>query len=161
MLRPLAIAAAAFALLAAPARADTLHGIPAPPVTIIHAACPDLDAPSECAIGDVIYTPANADRFAVQHGIGHEFDHAYLDDGERHALIGRLGLTDRPWRTGTGLAGLRSPSERFADAYAACRLGLDPKGERTPWETGYDYQPTRKALRLVCSTIRRAALDPA
>lgn len=142
-------------MMAAP---DSAHGaaagIIAPTATIVREPCPDPDAPSECVIGSTIYYPANASRFALEHGRGHVFDHEYLDDGERHKLARLMGASG-PWRVegATGLAGLHAPSERFADAYAACRLGLDPE---TRWESGYDYQPTRRQLRRVCGTISRA-----
>lgn len=129
--------------------------IPAPAATVVRAPCPDSAAVACTARASAtIYVSAGADAFAVEHERGHLFDAQRLDDGERAKLERLLGLPGRPWRSGTGLEGLLSPSERFADAYAACRLGLDPNGR---WRTAYDYQPSRRTFMRTCATIARAA----
>lgn len=146
-------------MLAALAVAVTLAGIPAPSVTVVGDPCPAATATGICTIESTIYAPANASRFAVQHEIGHAFDEQFLDDGERNALKRAMGMPiSRPWQLGTGLTheGLNSPSERFADLYAACRLKMDPEGL---WESAYDYQPTRRSLRRACGVVRRASSD--
>jgi hypothetical protein len=48
------------------------------------------------------------------------------------------------------------PSERFADAYATCRLRFSPDGQ---WADGYGYAPSVRAHRRVCAAIRRYADD--
>jgi hypothetical protein len=133
----------------------TLATIPAPTVRVVHEPCPDSDAVA-CTVRATatVYVTPGADRFAVQHELGHLFDAQRLDDGERAKLERLLALPGRPWRSGTGLEGLLSPSERFADAYAACRLRLDPDRN---WMSAYDYEPSRRGFRKTCATIARAA----
>jgi hypothetical protein len=52
------------------------------------------------------------------------------------------------------------PAETFADAYAACALGLTPQGHRVhglrvgDWQTAYGYHPTTRQHRRVCFTIQ-------
>lgn len=138
-----------------------LMGIPAPTAVVVHAPCPTPEATGACASRQeqVIYAPANVDRFALEHERGHLFDAQYLDGGERLALRRAMRLPlSRPWQSGTGLtaAGLGSPSERFADLYAACRLRMDPDGL---WESAYDYQPTRREFKRACGVVRRASRD--
>lgn len=129
--------------------------IPAPNATLVRAPCPDgSGVPCTIRTTDTVYVPAGTSRFAVQHELGHLYDEQRLDDGERAKLQRLMGLPPGPWRAGTGLAGVRSPSERFADAYAACRLRLDPEGR---WESAYDYQPTSRQHARMCRTIARAA----
>lgn len=133
--------------------------IPTPHALVITAACPDMDGQATagaCSFPDGrVYLPAGTDQFARQHELGHIFDAQYLDAGERNRATRLLGFpAGTPWRNGTGLGGFDSPHELFADAYAACRLGLDPMSE---WETSYDYAPTRRELRAMCGFIRRAA----
>lgn len=146
----------ALGLSAAPARADdaaiaSRSGIPSPRATIIHAPCPDVGG--SCAYADGrVYLARGASRFARQHELGHVFDTQFLDEGERNKLQRLLGLPRGPWFDGTG-EGSASPSEMFADAYAACRLQLDPMGL---WQVSYGYLPTRRQHRLVCATIVRA-----
>lgn len=137
-------------------------GIPTPRATVIDAPCPYTDdeiSGVACAYSDTatIYAPHDEGAFILEHELGHIFDVQYLDDGERHALVRALGLTAGPWDRGSGLdGGNTSPIEWFADAYAACRLRLDP---RHKWETAYDYQPSAKRHRKVCGIIRRASVD--
>ena len=84
------------------------------------------------------------------------------------ALAPLLGASDgTPWDAGTGLAacaGEVCPSERYADAYAACRLGWSPDGRRGrdgrihgEWAVAYGYTPTARTHRRVCAAIRRYA----
>lgn len=145
----------------AAALAIALALIPSPRALVVYGPCPDATAASACTYADqgLIYAPKGTSRFAIEHERGHVFDQQLLGPGERHALQGAMGLPEsRPWRTGTGLTaeGLSSPSERFADLYAACRLRLDPE---TRWESAYDYQPSRRAFRHACGVVRRAGRD--
>lgn len=139
------------------ASASAMRGIPAPAVVTVAASCPDGSG-APCSAGSTIYIPPGTEPFALQHEIGHAFDAYYLDAGERHRFQ-TLAKTDGGlWSPGTGMTpeGLRSPAEKFADAYAACRLGLTPSEN---WTESYGYMPTRKQHRAVCSFIKRAALD--
>lgn len=133
-----------------------------PNATIIPEACPNGSGmPCAERATATIYVPDGTSRFGREHELGHLFDAQFLDDGERNALKRAMGLpVSRPWSTGTGLTagGLASPSEKFADLYAACRLRMDPDRR---WETGYDYQPSRRALRLACGVLARAGADHA
>ena len=151
----------AHAVLAAIATAAMLAGISGTNATVIRESCPAPSATGICAYADqrVIYAPANASRFAIEHERGHIYDHDFLDDGERNALKRATGFPiTREWRLGTGMTheAFLSPSERFADLYAACRLRMDPE---TRWESAYDYQPSRRAFRRACGVVRRASLD--
>ncbi len=155
--------------LAAPAAAvATMNGIPTPPrVTVVHAECPDVGGSCADAYQEAIYLAPGADRFDRQHELGHLFDAELLDDAERNALTPLLGV-DAPWEQGTGedCWSAACPSERFADAYAACRLKLYPEGHRrrehvvTDWQTAYGYNPTVAVHRRMCRAIMRfASLD--
>lgn len=139
----------------AAAFAATLALIPAPTATIVYGPCPVGDT-VECTdrATATIYRTPGADRFALEHARGHLYDAQRLSAGERTKLQRLLALPGRPWRTNTGPTGaLASPSERFADAYAACRLRLDPISR---WESAYDYQPSRRGFQKTCATIARA-----
>jgi hypothetical protein len=134
----------------------TLALVPAPAAQIIAEPCPaqsEVVAPGACAYSDGrVYLPAGADRFVREHELGHVFDAQRLDAGERRKLKRILGLpVSAAWAAPGSYEG---GSERFADAYAACRLQMDPDGR---WESSYDYTPTRAAFRQVCATISRAA----
>jgi hypothetical protein len=122
---------------------------------VIATACPGMTDGPACYSPDTNTIYVRQPGFAFQHELGHAFDAANLDDGERSRFIHITHLRG-PWRQGTGFTagGLRSPSEKFADAYAACRLRLDPRRE---WETGYDWTPSPRLHRRVCAFISRAA----
>lgn len=132
--------------------------IPTPAATIIEAPCPDMDesaASEACAYPDGrLYLPAGTSDFQREHELGHQFDRQYMQPGEQNKATRLLGFpVGTPWRNGTGTGGFDSPHELFADAYAACRLQLDPGSD---WETSYDYAPTRREFREVCGFLRRA-----
>lgn len=164
MLAPVFIACAfAFCTPAASAASEakfaSATGIPTPAATLIDAPCPDASpeaTTSICAYQDGrIYLPHGSGRFAREHELGHQFDTQYLQPGERNKATRLLGFAmGTPWRNGTGTGGFDSPHELFADAFAACRLQLDPGSD---WETSYDYAPTRREFRAVCAFIRRAS----
>lgn len=121
--------------------------------TVQWTACPFADVPA-CADRDngVIYVEPGQGRFVYEHEVGHLFDVQRLNDGDRRWFTRKLGLTGA-WEQGSGLEGLRSPFERFADAYAACALGLRP--DRGEWAVSYGYQPTPKRHRRICAAIGR------
>lgn len=140
-------------MIAAALASLVLAAIPAPAATVVQAPCPVIGGP--CAFPDGrVYLPTGSPRFAREHELGHVFDAQRLDDGERNKLKRLLALPGRPWRLGTGLHGAGSPSERFADAYAACRMHLDPAKR---WAGSYDYNPSRRGFVRTCATIARAA----
>jgi hypothetical protein len=157
---PTAIAAAVGLLLAAvPAQAGTLNGIPGPlAVTVEYGPCPDSDGGGSCADTQqaIVYLDSD-DDFTRQHELGHLFDAQRLDGSERSGLAQLLGApADAPWDVGTDEQCLEAvcPSERFADAYATCRLKFSPDGE---WADAYGYTPSPRTHRRVCAAIRRYA----
>lgn len=78
---------------------------------------------------DTVYYQGILDPATKAHETGHAFDDQILSDGDRRFFQRTMGMPDGEWRTGTGLNadGLKSPSEWFADYYAAAVLGLDPE----------------------------------
>lgn len=158
LVRGLAIAAL---LLAATPASGAMHGIPGPlQITIVRGPCPDEPQALGCAhAADATVYVDTRDRFIVQHEIGHLFDAQRLDDRERGALAHLLHAR-APWNApsldGFGDDSPAPARELFADAYAACRLGLDP--ERGEWSTSYDWYPrTSGQQRHVCAVITRFA----
>lgn len=128
--------------------------LPNPMPTVIHTMCgpsPDL---FECYAPDsnTLWVDGS-DGFNLNHGLGHAFDRSNLSDGERSRFMSLVSMHGA-WVSGTGAAGNSSPNERFADAYASCRLRLDPDRE---WQASYNYNPTRAQHRKVCAFIKRAA----
>src|SRR5919201_4721423 len=121
-----------------------MNGIPGPPVvTVVHGACPDAPEGGSCAdpARAVVYLDSD-DDFTRQHELGHLFDAQLLDDAERAALAPLLDApADPPWDAGTDAECIDvvCPSERFADAYATCRLKWSPGGD---WADGYGYSPS-------------------
>ena len=105
------------------------------------------------------------DDFVLAHEAGHAFDHLHLDAGERNRFASLMGRAGEPWRRyetaaatladGTAVmhSDRNSLHEWFADAYAACRLRLDPERH---WTSSTDYQPGRRKHRRVCGFIARA-----
>lgn len=166
----LAVATLALVFLAAPASAQASEaaiasrsGIPTPALTLVSQPCPEgglevSGVSCSYAAQGLAYSPVEEGAFIREHEIGHVFDVQYLDDGERSKLTRDMGLGAAPWYHATGLdcVGAACPSEWFADAYASCRLRLDPRRE---WTTSYDYQPSERRNRIVCGTIRRAGRD--
>lgn len=132
-------------------------------VLVVSAPCPvqstDSAAAGACAYPElgVVYVPPWDDAFAREHEVCHVADYQLLTDARRRRLE-RLLSWRRPvaWRSGTGLSGLRSPSERFADACAAYRLGRRPDGR---WETAYDYVPTPRAFARVRRALSRYGIQ--
>jgi hypothetical protein len=158
-----ALAAAAGLLLAAhvpPAHAGTMNGIAGPSaVSVEYADCPGYPDGGSCADPEraIVYL-ADDDAFTRQHELAHLYDAQRLDDGERAELAALIGApAGTAWEVGTGesCTGSVCPSERFADAYATCRLGWSPSGG--DWADAYGYEPTPRAHRRVCAAIRRFA----
>lgn len=169
----IACACAAALALAQPAAASAGVARPsAPPrAAVTMAPCPD-GAPGACTAADsaTVYLDGDRSRFALQHELGHLVDAQLLDAGERRAIQRVMGTAGHPWwGSGTGLAcrGRVCPSERFADAYATCRLGWDARPRRIggawglSWTVAYGWAPTPRRQRLACAVIARASRDAA
>jgi hypothetical protein len=116
-----------------------------------------------CSDGDTVYLTDMAGRFDRWHETGHVFDDEVLTDEDRVLFTRLLGFKPGSWLRGyeelsgaplTFMAGVRSPSEHFADAYAACALGLDPD---TNWVDGYGYHPSARQHRRVCRAMWAAS----
>jgi hypothetical protein len=116
-----------------------------------------------CSDEDTVYLTDMAGRFDRWHETGHVFDDEVLTDEDRVLFTRLLGFTPGSWLRGyeeldggpvTFMAGVRSPSEHFADAYAACALGLDPD---TNWVDGYGYHPSARQHRRVCRAMWAAS----
>jgi hypothetical protein len=151
-----AVLIAAVLALAAPAVADASR-VPLPPrLTVHHAPCPynpvgTLQEDRACSGDEDVWISSRADRFDRWHEIGHVFDAQVLTDSDREYLTRLLGIKPGEWVRDS----YRDPSEFFADAYAACALGLDPDHH---WVTGYGYEPTRRQHHAVCNAIAFLAL---
>ena len=139
---------------------------PFPPrFTIRYEPCPTAPEALGCAdveTGDVYVR--TRDRFARWHELGHVFDWQVLTDADRAWFTRLLRFPpETPWwsddamQEGEGV----SPSEQFADAYAACGMGRSPAGRRVQsrvvveWTTGYDYYPTVRQHQRICTLIVR------
>jgi hypothetical protein len=178
MFRPLLVLAAL--LLVLPASAQARQHIARPPLPqpmpqIITSECPgDADA-GGCYIGageadingrayahGAAYT-VDGNRFAVLHELGHAYDATMMDAGERNRFARLAGMNDLLWTwsddvNGALVQGSGTPAERFADAYAACRMAL-VVGSGHTWWTSYGYLPTARQHRRICKTIARAGRD--
>lgn len=133
---------------------------PFPPRFTAHLqSCPGQEA-IECAdvqTDDVYLMPGVADRFAFWHGLGHIFDAEVLTGGDRWWFMRMVGMEPpQPWLPPPKpkmIAEPSSPGEKFADAYAACALNMNP--EQGAWEGSYDYQPSTRRHRQICAGIWR------
>lgn len=108
--------------------------VPAPPtMNVTQGYAPGL--PPEQAMGNAafdsntntLYYQGTLDPATRAHETGHAFDHQALSDGDRAFFQKLMHAPAGEWRAGTGLQGVSSPSEWFADYYAASALGLDPR----------------------------------
>ena len=140
--------------------------MPAPPNPVVHEEpCPD--GGGSCAYVDDTTDPRYGawidpthDEFDRAHELGHLFDAQVLTDEDRAWFTPRLGFhPGTPW---VGAEYEQSPSERFADAYAACDLGLIRRAHIrgaliTTWYTQYGYRPSQRTHRRVCFTIQFTA----
>jgi hypothetical protein len=128
-------------------------GVPTPPgaVNLVLQGCP-LAAEPGCIVHGLrptIYLGrAVQDRATLLHEVGHAFDAAVLDDGDRAAFAAITG-DRRGWRSPPN-----SPHEQFAEAYALC--ALKPKLSRNH-TAAYAYRATPAQHRRVCRLIKRAA----
>lgn len=157
----LAVAAAVFTLASplpvynnAATYASNYVQLPQAHVAVLDRACPAYAANSgvSCVYADnpnVIYTDQK-DQWIFLHELGHVYDFTKtMKPWQRLAF--RVIMRDfRPWmstKTQTGM------SEKFADAYANCALGLEPSDPLYPI-TGYNYKPTTIQSHLICNMLR-------
>jgi hypothetical protein len=129
--------------------------VPVPAAPIVQASCPD--GGGSCYYQGTVYVEPGAPKFTLWHERAHALDAERLTDTDRNTLTSMLKMHGE-WNQGTGM-GTRSPSEVFADAYAACALGRQVQPQRhgrlfvSKWETSYGYNPTVRQHRRVCSTL--------
>src|SRR4051812_5392944 len=102
-------------------------------------------------------------RFARLHELGHAYDATMMDASERNRFASLMDMSDLLWTWSDDLDGAivqspGTPAEKFADAYAACRMGLIVGSGHT-WWTGYGYFPTARQHRRICGLITRAGRD--
>lgn len=74
-----------------------------------------------------VWYQGTLDPFVRAHETGHLFDAESLSDGDRHYFQRVMQAPAGPWKTGTGLDGLKSPNEWFADYYATAATNIDVK----------------------------------
>jgi hypothetical protein len=105
--------------------------IPGPPV--MHfvlgpspgSSTANSQAAADCTTATIYYAPP-LDAFARGHEAGHLFDCQVLSDGDRHYFQRVMHAPSGVWDQGTGIPdGVHSPSEWFADYYAAAAIHLD------------------------------------
>lgn len=166
--------------LAVPTSASASARVAVPPLPrefeVHFAPCPDqteafgitpgcaYDNPADPRFGNV-YIDASAEqtrrsnaRFTKLHELGHIFLAEHLTARDEAMLAQDFGLS-LPWDQGTGaVGGDNSPKEFAADAYAACRMHLNPgDAHGGNWITSYGWQPPSRMFRRVCATLAAAA----
>ena len=142
--------------------------MPRPEVTkhrYLNPACEGLRC-ADWTTGE-IWIGKRPHRFAISHEIGHIFDGQVLSDEDREWFTDALDFEPgTPWQTGDVREGTPSggPMEHFADAYAACDLGLHPDGVRrgraiySDWISAYGYMPTATQHRRICRRIAEVGI---
>jgi hypothetical protein len=124
------------ALLAAPTAshaANVAAQVAATPVS--YTACPGYPEAEGCLTADTIYVNSGG-RGTLEHERGHMFDRVALTDDDRAWFARLVGMPRQPWISQD--PGTESPSERFADAYAACKLHKRARLGRAEL-TGYGF----------------------
>jgi hypothetical protein len=118
-------------------------------VQVLLEVCPTAEASACTWPGGPIYLAAGPERRTRWlHELGHRFDYAAMDDGERARFMAIYGET-RAWRCGCA----NSPHELFATAYA--QLARTRRPDPGPW-----WEPMRTILEHrteVRSLLRGAA----
>lgn len=146
--------------------APQAFSMPRPKSLTVHSAeCPEIGGGScSSTTTNDIWLGDGADEFDREHEIGHQFDQQILADQNRKWFMQALRLRG-DWSQGTGdqCDSHRCPDELFADAYAACALGLNPAGRMKfrgrsrlivgAWTTAYGYSPGVRQHRRICNTI--------
>jgi hypothetical protein len=133
--------------------------MPAVRVRVVNRDCPLYGDGSRVscvyrAKPDRIFT-SQTEPFVLLHELGHVYDFSHtMRPWQRLAFRIVMRYYDLPWHSTTRIGA----SERFADAYAGCALGLSPPDESgvpsTSWiQGGYGYKPTPEQHRRVCEII--------
>jgi hypothetical protein len=137
------------------------YHMPLPPGDLVIHRGPCFDGGGACALSSSGGVWAQG-RFALAHELGHVFDTRVLTPSDRAWFTQLLDLTGRPWGASGGWP---DPAERFADAYAACAVGLSPAGKRDRkgrvrggWIDVYGCRPTARQHRAICNAISESAL---
>lgn len=115
-------------------------------------------AASDPASGTIYAPNGPLGRFARAHEIAHMLDTQVFSDGDRAYFQKAMGLKPGTWNAGTGMtdAGLHSPSELFADYFAALATHMDPHRE---WEAAYvGTPPSRRQLLKLGKALQRLGL---
>lgn len=102
---------------------------------------------------DTVYYLGKPDAIARAHETGHALDDQVLTDGDRHYFQRLMQAPSGEWRSGTGLQGLKSPSEWFADYYQAAALNLDPRHEQV---AAYAQVGTKRLKQFEAALARLA-----
>jgi len=151
MLRTLtAVALALFMLIGVTGPA--LAGMPRPRATIHRSVDVPCGGALACTSGSEIWIAPTAGRIALAHELGHVFWSNVATASDRVWMQRMLGFPAvTPWYNGTWPAGLDSPDEHAADAYATCDQGMRPNGRW--WGSAYGYDPTPARHRVICNAI--------
>lgn len=132
--------------LAVPAQAAAYS----PAAPMVAQECPGVGG--ACFTNGTLYIGSSPDRFATAHEVGHAFDSEVLTDEMRTSFQRRMRAPEGPWSTGTGFpAGLQSPNEWFADYFAVCTTGINP---RRGWPDSYAPRPPLQRFFRVCTAIK-------
>lgn len=138
--------------------------VPLPPdFQTVRTDCPYYQDGGSCwdVTTRTVFLEPYAGRHVLWHELGHAFDDEVLTNSDRAAFMRVMRLRG-PWVQGTGYekGADRSPNEWFADAYADCQLGREPRRNRKlgvsvgSTSNIYGYAPTRGQRRQVCSLVR-------
>lgn len=113
-------------------------------VTNGEGICPPARSCARPSLSSIGLRPA--DRSA--HGTGHELGHYFpLTPAKQQTFLTIVGR-QVPWH-GEGMSG----AEIFAESYAACFVGVTPRG-RERVQLGYGFATRTSTLRRVCRMIR-------
>lgn len=147
--------------------------MPVEDLTVHYWACPFFKDGGSCSTPETaeIWIAPGTGAFDYWHEVGHVFDQQALTDQARAWMTARLGFAaGTAWDPTPAqseplqINAPRTPSEVFADAFAACWLGMKPGGVRrhgmrfVEWMTGYSYYPTVRQHRRICNGIAVYAL---
>lgn len=112
------------------------------------------------AATNTIYYQGKPDPFAKAHEVGHLLDHQVLSDGDRAFFQKLMHAPAGEWRAGTGLEGLKSPSEWFADYYASSILNVDPRHENQAAYASIGPKRLRRFEAAIGRLGKRHGLQP-
>lgn len=107
------------------------------------------------------------ERILLLHELGHAFDRTHLTPGLRNEFKLLAGASDCSWWakrcvtarrvSGPGVFVNVPPAEMFAEAYAACGLGLTRRQVEDGGHVTYGWDPPDGADQAACALINRAA----